>query len=271
MNGTRVGYACCSTDEQDVVIQTEQLLTLGVPEDRIYIDRGFSGTARRNRAGLDQALAAVWNGSVFTVTKFDRFDRFARNMAEANEILTDLSGRGVLFGLGGSVYDWNDPFGRLFLQTLAMVAEFEANLGNLRTREGMAPAMKNGKLKGKQPELPEPARCSIRRRYAEGGVSLADLATEYSVGRSTIHRPETSTWNAIISPAPSDQTPALGVTLRSRSFSAPTAVPGFLNPDYPPVRGQRRVMYSAVGRRRSAHRRDHPVPWRPGREAPSGR
>ncbi|MET7338454.1 recombinase family protein [Nonomuraea sp. NPDC005650] len=60
-------------------------------------------------------------------------------------------------GLGASVYDWNDPFGRLFLQTLAMVAEFEANLGHLRTREGMALAKKNGKLKGKQPKLPEPA------------------------------------------------------------------------------------------------------------------
>ncbi|TDD21097.1 resolvase [Actinomadura sp. KC06] len=177
----RVGYARCSTDEQDVV-QTEQLLGLGVPADRIYIDRGFSGTTRRNRGGLDQALAAVWPASVFTVTKFDRF---ARNMAEANQILTDLSDRGVLFGLGGSVYDWNDPFGRLFLQTLAMVAEFEANL---RTREGMALAKKNGKLKGKQPKLPAPARRSIRRRYAEGEVSLADLATEYSVGRSTIHR-----------------------------------------------------------------------------------
>ncbi|WP_212735092.1 recombinase family protein [Herbidospora galbida] len=66
------------------MIRTQQLLTLGVPEDRTYIDRGFSGTTRRNRASLDQALAAVWNGSVFTVTKFDRF---ARNMAEANEIL----------------------------------------------------------------------------------------------------------------------------------------------------------------------------------------
>ncbi|MEU7828626.1 recombinase family protein [Nonomuraea sp. NPDC049129] len=170
---------------QDVAIQTEQLLAVGVAEERIYIDRGFSGTTRRNRAGLDQALAATWDGTVFTVTKFDRF---ARNMAEANEILTDLSGRGVLFGLGGSVYDWNDPFGRLFLQTLAMVAEFEANIGHQRTREGMALAKKNGKLKGKQSKLPEPARRSIRRRYAEGEVSLADLALEYSLGRSTIHR-----------------------------------------------------------------------------------
>ncbi|WP_198653513.1 recombinase family protein [Actinocorallia populi] len=88
----RVGYARCTTDEQDVQIQTEQLLALGVPADRIYIDCGFSGTTRRNRNGLDQALAAVWDGSVFTVTKFDRF---ACNMAEANEILTGLSGRGV--------------------------------------------------------------------------------------------------------------------------------------------------------------------------------
>ncbi|WP_405086632.1 recombinase family protein [Microbispora sp. NBC_01389] len=105
-----------------------------------------------------------------------------------DDILTGLSGRGVLFGVGMTIHDWSDPFGRLFLQTLAMVAEFEANIGHQRTREGMALAKKNGKLKGKQPKLPAPARRSIRRRYAEGEVSLADLATEYSVGRFTIHR-----------------------------------------------------------------------------------
>jgi DNA invertase Pin-like site-specific DNA recombinase len=94
----------------------------------------------------------------------------------------------VLFGLRASVYDWKDPFGRLFLQTLAMVAEFEANLGYLRTREGMAKARQQGKLRGKQPALPPSAARTIRRRYAGGEVSLADLAEEYSVGRSTIHR-----------------------------------------------------------------------------------
>ncbi|WP_220183238.1 recombinase family protein [Sphaerisporangium album] len=71
-------------------------MALGVPQDRVYTDRAFSGTTRRNRVGLDQALGAVWDGSVFTVTKFDRF---ARDMATANEILTDLSGCGVLVGL----------------------------------------------------------------------------------------------------------------------------------------------------------------------------
>ncbi|URN03996.1 hypothetical protein LUW74_12115 [Actinomadura madurae] len=55
---------------------------------------------------------------------------------------------------------------------------------------------KNGKLKGKQPEL---ARRSIRRRRAEGEVSPADLAGEYSVGRSTIHR-DTAGEKTIASP-----------------------------------------------------------------------
>ncbi|WP_186382663.1 hypothetical protein [Amycolatopsis rhizosphaerae] len=37
--------------------------------------------------------------------------------------------RGVLFGLGASVYDGKDPFGWLFLQALATVAESEGDLG----------------------------------------------------------------------------------------------------------------------------------------------
>ncbi|WP_433236431.1 hypothetical protein [Actinomadura nitritigenes] len=72
----------------------------------------------------------------------------------------------------------------MFLQTLAMVAEFEADLEHLRTCEGMALAKRNDKLKGK---LPAPTRRSIRCRYAEGEVPLADLATEQQ--RRPLHHP----------------------------------------------------------------------------------
>ncbi|MER5318531.1 recombinase family protein [Streptosporangium roseum] len=47
----RVGHARCSTNEQGVIVQTEQLRALDVEPDRIYIDRGFSGTTRTDRAG----------------------------------------------------------------------------------------------------------------------------------------------------------------------------------------------------------------------------
>ena len=61
-----------------------------------------------------------------------KFDRFARDVADAHAILTNLAARGVRFGLGGSVCDWNDPFDRLFLQTLAMVAEYRPEGGLAR-------------------------------------------------------------------------------------------------------------------------------------------
>ncbi|MGY0498413.1 recombinase family protein [Nocardia sp. FBN12] len=84
------------------------------------MDKGFSGTTCKNRTGLDNALAAVTSAAaavadrqvVLTTTKFDRF---ARNMAEAGEILTNLRERDVLFGLGSSIYDWNDPFGMVVI------------------------------------------------------------------------------------------------------------------------------------------------------------
>ncbi|WP_205660684.1 recombinase family protein [Amycolatopsis antarctica] len=69
-----------------------------------------------------------------------------------------------------------------------MVAEFEADLNHLRTRDGVAIAKRKGKFKEKQPTLPESAQRSIRRPHAAGEVTLADLAEEYRVDRSTIHR-----------------------------------------------------------------------------------
>ena len=86
---------------------------------------------------MDQALAAVRDGDTLTVTKLDRL---ARSVPDALDILGQLSARGVRFALGTSVYDWNDPFARMFLQILAVVAEFKASLIRQRTREGMAVA-----------------------------------------------------------------------------------------------------------------------------------
>jgi DNA invertase Pin-like site-specific DNA recombinase len=112
------------------------------------------GGTSRARPGPDQALAAVREGDTLTVTKLDRL---ARSAPGALDILGHLSARGVRFALGGSVYDRNDPFARMFLQILAVIAEFEANLIRQRSREGMNIACQNGKLRGKQPRL-EPAQ-----------------------------------------------------------------------------------------------------------------
>ena len=58
MTKTLIGYACCSTDRQDLAAQRQALLVLGIAEDRIYTDHGLTGATRAG-PGLDQALAAV--------------------------------------------------------------------------------------------------------------------------------------------------------------------------------------------------------------------
>jgi hypothetical protein len=49
-----------------------------------------------------------------------------------------------------------------------MVVEFEANLNHLRTREGMAKARRQGKLRGKQPKLPPSAARTIGAATPKG-------------------------------------------------------------------------------------------------------
>ncbi|MDF2708839.1 MAG: hypothetical protein K0R62_4491 [Nonomuraea muscovyensis] len=55
--------------------------------------------------------------------------------------------------LGGSIYDPTNPMGTLLFTVLAMVAEFEADLARMRTREGMKIAKAKGRLRGGKPKL----------------------------------------------------------------------------------------------------------------------
>src|SRR5450759_4297980 len=51
-----VGYARCSTDQQDLTAQRDALAALGVKPNRIYVDHGLTGT-NRARPGLREGLA----------------------------------------------------------------------------------------------------------------------------------------------------------------------------------------------------------------------
>src|SRR3982750_2934138 len=74
MTATLIGYARCSTDKQDLAAQQAALEKLGVAPERIYTDRGLTGT-NRSRPGLDQALAAVRTGDTLVVPQLDWLGR----------------------------------------------------------------------------------------------------------------------------------------------------------------------------------------------------
>ncbi len=184
MSGTKVGYARVSTAGQDVAAQREGLAALGVSPKLVYVDHGLTGR-NRDRPGLAQALAAVREGDTLVVTKLDRL---ARSLPDARDIADELTSKGVALSIGGSVYDPNDPVGRLLFNVLGMVAEFEADLIRARTREGMQIAKAAGKLRGRQPTLSKAKRKHLLDLAAAGKHTQAELAELFDVSRTTIYR-----------------------------------------------------------------------------------
>jgi DNA invertase Pin-like site-specific DNA recombinase len=53
-------------------------------------------------------------------------------MPGARDIVEELTAAEVKLNIGGSVHDPNDPIGRLLFYVLAMIAEFESDLGRAR-------------------------------------------------------------------------------------------------------------------------------------------
>lgn len=169
---------------QDLTAQQEALVRLGVSPDRIYLDKGLTGS-NRQRPGLDQALTAVRSGDTLVVPKLDRL---ARSVPDAREIADALQTRGVKLALGASLYDPADPMGKMFFNVLATFAEFEGDLIRLRTREGMAIARTKGKLRGKQPKLSEKQQKELCRMRETGQYSISDLAELFAISRPTVYR-----------------------------------------------------------------------------------
>ncbi len=181
-----IGYARCSTahQDQDLTAQRDSLAALGVESGRVYTDAGLSG-ANRDRPGLREALAALREGDTLVVTKLDRL---ARSVKDAAAIASEIEQRGARLSLGGSIYDSQDPIGKLLFNVLAMVAEFEADLIRQRTREGMAVAKARGHLQGKKPKLSTAQEQHLVGLLHSGEYTTREVAALMGVSRATVYR-----------------------------------------------------------------------------------
>jgi DNA invertase Pin-like site-specific DNA recombinase len=144
----------------------------------------LTGT-NRERPGLREALAACRDGDTLVVTKLDRL---ARSLSDARAIADELTARHVSLSLGGSVYDPHDAVGRLLFNVLAMVAEFEADLIRLRTKEGMRVAKSRGRLRGRRPQLNARQQAHLVSLIAAGEHSIAEVADLFGVSHPTVYR-----------------------------------------------------------------------------------
>src|SRR5262245_10296203 len=140
-----VGYARCSTADQDLTIQLEALKAAGCEE--IFSEK-VSGTSRQGREKLEEMLRFVRKGDVLIIT---RIDRLGRNVLDLHTIVSKLQEKGVELKATEQPIDTSHAAGKAFFGMLTVFAEFETNLRRERQLEGIARARAEGKYRGRKP------------------------------------------------------------------------------------------------------------------------
>ncbi|GAA4859168.1 recombinase family protein [Kitasatospora terrestris] len=181
--GHLIGYARVSTDDQEAQLQHDALTEAGC--SRIFTDKA-SGK-NMDRPELAAVLDYLRPGDTLCVWKLDRF---ARSLIDLVTIVDALSTQGigfkVLTGALASI-DPNTPDGRLMLQVVGAMAEFERSLIKDRTRAGLEAARAQGRTGGRPNVLDADKLAAARARRANG-ESVTAIAKALGVSRATLYR-----------------------------------------------------------------------------------
>lgn len=176
-----VGYARVSTSEQETDLQFDALHRAGVR--KMFTEKASSVGSR---PVLRQALVHLSPGDRLVVYKLDRV---ARSLKDLLLILEQLERVGAGFSSLTEPIDTSNPAGRLMLQMLGAVAEFERTLIRERAIAGQVAAYRRGVRWGGQPAVvtAEDAAEIVRLRDT-GLFTIPLLADMFSCSESTIWR-----------------------------------------------------------------------------------
>lgn len=178
-----IGYARTSTLDQTAGLDAQQRDLGAAGCQRVYVEQ-VSSVDVAERRELAKALDNLRSGDVLVVTKLDRL---ARSVAHLVDLMRDIEGRGAsLRILGMQGFDTATPNGRLMLNVLGSVAQFEREIMLERQREGIAKAKAAGKYKGRAPTAR--AKADEVRELNAKGASMGDIAKRLGIGKGSVHR-----------------------------------------------------------------------------------
>lgn len=181
MTAVLIGYARTSTTDQKAGLDA-QLRDLKAAGCTKIFKEQLSSVANR-RPELERALEFVREGDLLVVTKLDRL---ARSVADLVAITEKLKARGVELRILALNLDTSTPTGKLMLNLLGSIAEFERELMLERQREGIAKAKAEGKYKGRAPTARSQAEIVLNMK-AEG-KKVADIQTALGISRASVFR-----------------------------------------------------------------------------------
>jgi DNA invertase Pin-like site-specific DNA recombinase len=135
--GELIGYARVSTEDQSLELQTRALKAAGCLN--IYEEK-LSG-AKKHRPELDLAIKDLRPGDTLVVW---RLDRLSRSIRDLHRRLGEIEEQGANLKSLTEHFDFTTAVGKLMLNMLAVMAEFERQLTIERTRAGMAVLREKG-------------------------------------------------------------------------------------------------------------------------------
>lgn len=175
-----IGYARTSTLDQKAGFEAQLEALDAAGCEKVFREQ-VSSVAERPE--LEAALEFVREGDAIVVTKLDRLARHVRHLGE---IVERLAAKGVSLRILDLGLDTGTASGKIMLNVLGAVAQFEREMMLERQREGITKARAEGKYKGRQP-IAQEKRAEIRRLVALG-VPKARVAREVGVGTRTVFR-----------------------------------------------------------------------------------
>ncbi|KVL61911.1 resolvase [Burkholderia cepacia] len=180
-------YCRVSTVEQSTENQRREIAAAGFAiDDRRVIEEAISGSvAAKERPSFGKLIDRLEPGDVLVVTKLDRLGRNAMDVRATVEQLAQSGIRVHCLALGG--VDLTSAAGRMTMQVISAVAEFERDLLIERTKSGLQRAKAEGREFGRPSALSADERREVLVRLA-GGESIAALARAFSTSRQTIMR-----------------------------------------------------------------------------------
>lgn len=175
-----VGYGRTSTLDQVAGLEAQERDLKALGCIKVYLEQTPSVGLRK---ALEDALDYVREGDTLVVTKLDRL---ARSVAHLGQIIAALEAKGVALRILDLGIDTNTPTGKLMLNVLGSVAQFEREMMLERQREGIAKAKAEKKYKGRAPTAQ--AKADQIKALASQGVPKREIAKRLGLGERSVFR-----------------------------------------------------------------------------------
>ncbi|GHU87279.1 resolvase [Clostridia bacterium] len=166
-------YIRVSSLDQNPNRQIDAATALGIPQERIFLDR-LSGKDTK-RPELQRLMSIVQRGDTVIV---ESISRFARNTRDLLDLVEQLTEKGVEFVSQKENLDTATPTGKFMLTIFGAVSELERGYILQRQAEGIASAKRRGKHLGRPAKKPPKDFKNLVKLWEYKEISLQKVLDE---------------------------------------------------------------------------------------------